>query len=88
MAAKAIERVLKSPLLRQEAFIGGAWVGARDGLMFEVRNPSTREAICSVPDMNTHDAADAIEKAHAARSNWGGLLAKVELCVLCAPGTS
>ena len=84
MALRVLKRVLKSSLVRREAFIGGAWVGAKDGRVFDVLNPSSRETICAVPDMTPGDAVDAIEKAYAVRKNWGGLLAKVELCAWSA----
>ena len=79
MAARAIQRVLNSPLLRREAYVGGLWTTSKDRQTFDVRNPSNRETICSVPDMTSEDVAMAIEKAYDVRKDWGGLLAKVEM---------
>ena len=43
---------LKDPsLLRQQAFVGGAWCDADDGQTIAVINPANGETVASVPHM-------------------------------------
>lgn len=63
-------------LLRQQAFIGGAWVDAKSGHTFAVTNPATGAQIATVPDMDAADAVLAVEAAQAAFIEWRKILAK------------
>lgn len=53
-------------LLREQAYIAGAWRGADDGAVLDVTNPSTGERIARVPNMGAAEARAAIEAAHTA----------------------
>ncbi len=63
-------------LLREQAFIGGDWVGAESGRNFAVTNPATGAQIAFVPDMDAVDAERAVFAAQAAFPAWRGKLAK------------
>ena len=63
-------------LLRQQAFINGAWVDADSGARHPVRNPANGEQIAQVPDCGAAETARAIEAAHAALPAWRALTAK------------
>jgi len=67
-------RTLNDPtLLRQQAFIDGAFTGDPS---VKVVNPSTGEAIGAVPNLNAADAAAAVDVAAAAFHAWAALPAK------------
>lgn len=62
-----------SPLFKQQAYIGGDWVGAPG---FGVTDKATGEVIARVPDMGREEAAAAIDAASCALPAWSTLLAK------------
>jgi len=62
---------LKDPsLLRQQAYIDGAWCDAVEGKTVDVINPATGEALGTVPHMGTQETRRAIEAANAAWPAW------------------
>lgn len=61
-------------LLREEAFIGGAWVTAAGRI--EVHNPADRTVIASVPDVGAAGALAAVDAAERALPQWSALTAK------------
>ncbi|EKS9913786.1 NAD-dependent succinate-semialdehyde dehydrogenase [Burkholderia multivorans] len=63
-------------LLREQAYIAGAWRGADDGAVLDVTNPSTGERIARVPNMGAGEARAAIEAAHTAFATWRKTTAK------------
>src|SRR5690349_3921949 len=68
---------LKDPtLLRNEAYVDGAWTQAGDGSRFTVTNPATGGPIAQVSDCSADDARAAIEAAHAAFPAWRAKTAK------------
>jgi succinate-semialdehyde dehydrogenase/glutarate-semialdehyde dehydrogenase len=62
-------------LLKDKAFIGGAWVNADEGGTFEVRNPATGELVATLPDMGAAETRQAIDAAEAAFADWRGRVA-------------
>lgn len=51
--------------------IGGEWIGARSGKVFQTQNPAdTREAVAEYPLSNQADACAAIEAAQSAFGAW------------------
>ena len=62
-----------SGLLRQQCFVGGAWVGKPER---GVTNPATGEEIAKVPVFGAAETRDAIEKAHTAYRAWRARTAK------------
>ena len=63
-------------LLRQQAYINGAWVEADSGAHHPVRNPANGETIARVPDCGTAETVRAIDAARAALPKWRALTAK------------
>src|SRR5579863_4914485 len=63
-------------LLRDSAYIDGAWLGSRSGARFAVTNPATGEIIAEVADLVEEDVTEAIEAAHRAFPLWRSKTAK------------
>src|SRR6516162_2832620 len=57
-------------LLRQQAFIGGRWCDADNGVTFDVTNPATGETLATVPKMGAAETRRAIEAAKNAWAAW------------------
>jgi succinate-semialdehyde dehydrogenase/glutarate-semialdehyde dehydrogenase len=60
----------RSPLLREQAYIDGAWLDADNGATIEVTDPATGERLGSVPKMGAAETRRAIEAAAAAQPAW------------------
>jgi len=74
---------LKDPsLLRQQAYIGGAWIGADSGRSTDVINPATGEKLGTVPDLGLEETRRAIDAAAAAFPAWAAKTAKERATVL------
>src|SRR5512146_2523752 len=69
-------------LLRQQAYIDGAWVDADGGATREVTNPATGERLGTVPDMAAAETRRAIEAAQKAFPLWAAKAAKERAAVL------
>jgi len=69
-------------LFRQQCFIDGAWVDAKDGSVQQVRNPSNTEIIGSTPKMGVSETRAAINAAEAAWGGWRKKTAKERSLVL------
>ena len=69
-------------LLKNAAFINGAWVQARSGQNFPVTNPANGAQLGLVPNMDAADAEAAIEAASAAFPAWRALLARERAQIL------
>ena len=75
-------RLKKKKLLKNKAYINGAWVDAKSGKSFEVVNPSNGQVIVSVPDLDVNDARIAIDAAHEAFPHWSKKTAKERSIIL------
>ena len=75
-------RLKKKKLLKNKAYINGAWVDAKSGKSFEVVNPSNGQVIASVPDLDVNDARIAIDAAHEAFPHWSKKTAKERSVIL------
>lgn len=74
---------LKDPtLLRQRAYIAGAWVAADDGTTVPVTNPANGRQIGTVPMCGTDETARAIAAAEVAQRAWAKVPAKERSAVL------
>ena len=69
-------------LLKNKAYLNGAWVDAKSGKSFEVVNPSSGEVIVNVPDLDVNDARIAIDAAHQAFPHWSKKTAKERSIIL------
>ena len=62
---------LKNPkLLRNQAYINGAWVSARSNKTFDIKNPYDGSLVAEVPDMREEETEEAIEAAYSAFLKW------------------
>jgi len=68
-----------SGLLKEQCFVGGAWVGTPDR---DVTNPANGEVIGQVPTLGERETVDAVEKANAAFKLWKDIPAKERGSVL------
>jgi succinate-semialdehyde dehydrogenase/glutarate-semialdehyde dehydrogenase len=74
---------LKDPtLLRQQAYINGAWSDADNGETHPVTNPATGEQIGTVPQMGAAETRRAIDAANAAWPAWRKKPAKERAAIL------
>jgi len=74
---------LKDPtLLKQQAWIDGAWSVADHGATNAVRNPANGETIAQVPDMGAAETRRAIAAADAALPAWRAKTAKERAAIL------
>jgi len=72
-----LTETLKDPsLLRNQAFIDGEWLDARDHSTFEVLNPANGASLGSVPKMGAAETRVAIDAANSAWPSWRKRTAK------------
>jgi succinate-semialdehyde dehydrogenase/glutarate-semialdehyde dehydrogenase len=82
-ALEADKMKLKDPsLLRTEAYINGAWVGAEDGRVFDVHNPADGSLIAEVADLGADAITAAIDAAVSAQKAWAATPAKTRAIIL------
>ena len=67
---------LATDLLRDRAYVDGAWVAADSGATFPVVDPATGGVIAEVPRMGAVETRRAIEAAHRALPAWKHRTAK------------
>jgi succinate-semialdehyde dehydrogenase / glutarate-semialdehyde dehydrogenase len=74
---------LKDPaLLRQQAYIDGAWCDADDGKTVPVINPATGDTLGTVPHMGARETRRAIDAAQAAWPAWRRKTARERALIL------
>lgn len=64
------------PVLRDKAFVNGAWTAADAGRTFGIFDPATGARIVDIPDMDAVDTEKAIAAAKAVFPAWSKLTAK------------
>ncbi len=69
-------------LLRQKAYVNGAWCDADDGATLPVTNPATGQLLGTVPRMGAAETRRAVEAASAAWPAWRRRTAKDRAAVL------
>ncbi|WP_199228746.1 NAD-dependent succinate-semialdehyde dehydrogenase [Azospirillum sp. TSH100] len=75
-------RLKDSDLLREANLIGGRWIGADNGALLSVVNPSTGQTVGSVPAMGASETRRAIEAAGEAFPRWRAMVAKERGAIL------
>jgi succinate-semialdehyde dehydrogenase/glutarate-semialdehyde dehydrogenase len=75
-------RLKDAALLREQAYVDGAWTGADGGGTCEVTNPATGERIGTVPDLGATETRRAIEAAKKAFPAWAAKTAKERATIL------
>src|SRR5271168_44469 len=69
-------------LLHELCFIDGAWTGADNRAVLDVRNPATASRLGSVPNMGAAETRRAIAAAAAALPAWKARAAKERANIL------
>ncbi len=69
-------------LFRTQAYLGGAWVDARDDATFAVDNPADGALLARVANLDTAQAEEAIASAQAAFGPWRARTAKDRAAIL------
>ncbi|HEX2530124.1 MAG TPA: NAD-dependent succinate-semialdehyde dehydrogenase [Burkholderiaceae bacterium] len=77
---KGMPKLNDAGLLRNQAYLNGAWVGAAAG--FEVRNPADGSTLGTVPNMGPGEAQAAIDAASAAFPAWAAKTGKERAAVM------
>ena len=62
-------------LFRQQCYVNGAWVDARESAVMQVTNPANGERLGQVPSMGATETRGAIDAAAQAWPAWRGLTA-------------
>ncbi|EFB71171.1 Succinate-semialdehyde dehydrogenase [NADP(+)] GabD [Providencia rustigianii] len=65
-----------SKLFRQQAYINGQWIDAKDNSQFDVTNPANGEVIARVSNVGALETQQAIEAAEKALPAWRAKSAK------------
>jgi succinate-semialdehyde dehydrogenase/glutarate-semialdehyde dehydrogenase len=74
---------LKNPdLLREQAYIDGAWSDADSGETFDVTNPADGSLVATVPQMTASEAQRAVDAASRAWPEWRARTAKDRASIL------
>ena len=71
-----IDDLVKSGLMVQNAYVGGAWISACDGDEVDVLNPADGQRIGSVPNLSIDEARTAVDAAYEAFAGWSNTLAR------------
>jgi succinate-semialdehyde dehydrogenase/glutarate-semialdehyde dehydrogenase len=69
-------------LLRQQAYVNGAWIDAPDGATTEVTNPANGRVLARVPALDAAGTRAAIEAAEAALPEWRSRTARERAVIL------
>jgi succinate-semialdehyde dehydrogenase/glutarate-semialdehyde dehydrogenase len=77
---KGMPKLNDAALLRNQAYIDGAWAGA--SASFDVTNPADGATITSVPNMGAEETGRAIEAARAAFPAWAAKTGKERAAIL------
>jgi len=78
-----LSRLKDRSLVTDNALVGGTWLGPGEGRgTFEVTNPSTGEAIATLPDLSRGDALRAIDAAYEAQKSWAKKTGKERAAIL------
>ncbi|MEP7209153.1 MAG: NAD-dependent succinate-semialdehyde dehydrogenase [Casimicrobiaceae bacterium] len=73
---RSVPQLKDSKLLRQQAYVNGAWIDADSGATMRVVNPANGGLIGTVPDLGAGETRRAIEAANAAWPAWRAKTAK------------
>jgi succinate-semialdehyde dehydrogenase len=82
LAMPRVDGLCRADLLRDRAYIGGAWCDAGDGRRLAVENPADGSLLGTVPDMGAREAQAAIAAAEGAFPAWRATPAKERGAIL------
>ena len=76
------KRLSDPTLLRQQAYVNGAWIDATRGGKASVSDPATGAVIETVPDMGGNETRAATEAAEASWPTWRAKTGKERAVIL------
>jgi succinate-semialdehyde dehydrogenase/glutarate-semialdehyde dehydrogenase len=79
---KTALKLADTNLLREQAYLNGAWVSADDGGTFDVTNPADGTLLARVAQLGITETRRAIAAAHAAWPEWRARTAKDRAAIL------
>ncbi|OHV80958.1 NAD-dependent succinate-semialdehyde dehydrogenase [Ensifer sp. LCM 4579] len=79
---EALKRLNDRQLLRELAYVGGRWVGGRDGKCIEVGDPASGTALAFVASVDEAQTAEAVDAAAKAFPAWRGMLPQARAAIL------
>ena len=79
-AVKGLPKLKDATLLKNQAYVNGAWVGGEQ--VFDVTNPAEGVTIASVPNLQASHAEQAISAAQAAFPAWAAKTGKERAAIL------
>ena len=89
VAGNGAPRLNDMSLLRQQAYVDGAWIDADSGETIAVTNPATGEVLGTIPNLGAAETRRAIEAANRAWPATGApRSARSASNVLRKPGTT
>ena len=69
--------LLKDPsLLAVKSYVGGEWIDADDGAVFDVVNPARGDVVATIPDVGVAEARRAIEACQETQKDWAARTGK------------
>jgi succinate-semialdehyde dehydrogenase/glutarate-semialdehyde dehydrogenase len=75
-------KLADAALLRDAAFVNGAWIGADSGATYAVRDPATGEELARAPRLGAAETRRAVEAAAAAQPAWRARVARERGAIL------
>ena len=70
-ALKDIRNLLQDPsLFKEQAYVGGQWIGADSGKTIDVSDPATGEHLGTIPNLGEAETARAVLAADEAFKSW------------------
>jgi len=69
-ASSVLRSLRRSGWLKESNFIGGRWIGAKDGATLSVEDPATGIAIGTIAWSGAAETREAIDAAHTAFGSW------------------
>ncbi|ODR92084.1 NAD-dependent succinate-semialdehyde dehydrogenase [Sinorhizobium alkalisoli] len=79
---EALKQLNDRQLLRELAYVGGRWVGGRDGKCIEVDDPASGAALAFVASVDEAQTAEAIDAAAKAFPAWRSMLPQARAAIL------
>lgn len=76
------DRIKDKSLFREEALIGGEWVGGEGGKTFAVTNPANGQTIANIADVGEKGALEAVSAATEAFEHWKKVRANDRAAIL------
>lgn len=71
-----MKTILENPLLKNQCYINGKWIGAKSGQVKWLRNPANNEVLVDIPQLSREEVKEAIHAASLAMVGWRELSGK------------